>query len=200
GPPPARDLSGRCILPVARPRARGRSSIQPSAASFLVLLALLAAMHHVVVLRRRRVLLVVLADDGLARLVLVVSSVERGLLLHGRVPLPAVLALIGRHWSGGRHVSAIHLVPVLMLLGPGGAPMLGPPRRSGRRPPVKVGRRPPVVPDRHLENEGGHDLRIDQRPRSVVPGARVPVVVLVDPVHAVVEEEVAVDAGRVVHR
>ena len=138
------------------------------------------------------------AHGGLARLVLVIPGVESRLLLHGRVALFSVLTLVGRHGRGAWYVGAIHVVPAAVRLRPGGPPVLCPAGRRIRCPAMKIAGWPTVVSDRNLEDEGGYDVRIDERPRAVVPGAAVPVVVLVDPVHAVVEEEVAVDARRIV--
>ncbi len=56
----------------------------------------------------------------------------------------------------------------------------------------------PVVAHRNSQDEHRHNLRCRQRPGSVVPATRVPVVSLVGPEEAIVEEEVPVQSRSVV--
>src|SRR6266508_3663135 len=72
--------------------------------------------------------------------------------------------------------------------------------RRLRPPSAKVHRGPPVVADRNSQDEYRHRLPSHNPPGSVVPGARVPVIPLVDPVHAIVEEVVCLHARGVVDR
>src|SRR5450759_496285 len=80
------------------------------------------------------------------------------------------------------------------------APVLAPAWRCIRLPPAKVRRRIPVVAHRDSQDEQRHNFWAHKPPRPVVPGTRVPVVALVDPVHAIVEEIVRIQSWRVVNR
>ena len=78
--------------------------------------------------------------------------------------------------------------------------MLAPARRSIRAPAAKVPRRLTVIADGNPQNVKRYHYRVDIAPRAVVPGTRVPVIVLVNPVHAVVKEVVALNIRRIVDR
>src|ERR1035437_7880495 len=80
------------------------------------------------------------------------------------------------------------------------APVLAPAWRCIRPPPAKVPRRIPVVAYRDSQDEQRYNFWAHKPPRSVVPGTRVPVVALVDPVHAIVKEIVRIQSWRVVNR
>ncbi len=78
------------------------------------------------------------------------------------------------------------------------APVFAPVRRRIRLPAAKVRRRRAVVAHRDSQHKQRHEFRGHPAPRPVVPGARVPDVVPVHPVHAIVEEEVRIQSRRVV--
>ena len=122
------------------------------------------------------------------------------LLYLARVTLAGILPLVGGQRRGARRRCAIPMVPAPMVLFPRRPPVLTPARRRVGRPGMEVGRRSPVVAHRHAQDVQGHELRGDQHPWAVVPGALVPVVVDEDPVQAVVEEEVGSEPRRVIHR
>src|SRR5664280_341303 len=113
----------------------------------------------------RRWLFEVLANVRVARHVAIVLAAKRLLLLRGR-----------------RRGTAVPLIPPASTLLPRIAPVLAPARRSVRLPAAEVRRRTVVVAHGYPKDEEGHVLRTHQVPRSVVPGARVPVVALVGPV------------------
>ncbi len=154
--------------------------------------------------RRRRTLdmlrLILLAHDRVLRLVAVVLAVQRLLLRRLRIPVAGILPLIGGQRRRRWRRAAVPLVPAAAALCPFVAPMLTPARRRIRLPPVKIRRRLAVIAHGNAQHVHRHDVARHQPPRPVVPGARVPVVALVDPVHAVVEEVVGTDLRRVVDR
>ena len=84
------------------------------------------------------------------------------------------------------------------------APIRGPsvrPSVAGHRAANRRSRgRGPVVADRDTQHEQRHRLGAHHAPWPVVPGACIPVVALVDPVHAIVEEEIRTQAWRVIDR
>src|SRR6185369_7914972 len=91
------------------------------------------------------------------------------------------------------------MVPTASLLRPPVAPMLAPAWRCIELPATKIGRRIAVIAHRDAQYVDRNSLRAHQRPRAVVPGTAVPVVLLIDPVDAVVEEVVRLQARRVVN-
>jgi hypothetical protein len=91
-------------------------------------------------------------------------------------------------------------VPSASMLLPFMAPVLAPAWRRIRAPPAKVRRRIPVVAHRDSQDEQRHNLRGHKPPRPVVPGTRVPAIPLVNPVHAIVKEEVRIQSRSIVDR
>ena len=98
-------------------------------------------------------------------------------------------------WRG----TAIPLVPAASLLLPSLAPVLTPARWRIRPPAAKIPRRIAVVAYRDAQDEQRHRRRRHARPRPAVPGAGVPVIVLIDPVHAIVEEEIRIQSWSIVN-
>src|SRR3984893_17740610 len=164
----------------------------------LLVVSLTSLLFRVLTSMGRRVLLIVLLHDGLMRLVLVVPAMEDRLLLRRRISLARVLPLVRRHGCGAHRVTPIRLVPATVLLLPTAPPVLAPSRRRVRGPSAEVARGTAVVSDGDAQEDLRHDAGVDRRPGAVVPGARVPAVILIDPVHAVVEEEVGVHLRSVV--
>src|SRR6266699_31131 len=143
---------------------------------------------------------IVLLHHGVTRLVTVMLAAKRVLLLHPGVPIPRILPLVDRQRGGPWSSAAVPPVPSGATLLPVTAPVLAPAWRRIRPPSAKVHRGPPVVADRNSQDEYRHRLPSHNPPGSVVPGARVPVIPLVDPVHAIVEEVVCLHAWGVVDR
>ena len=112
------------------------------------------------------------------------------LLDHARVARPRIGPLVTRQRRRGRDGAAVPAVPSAALLFPVAAPMLVPARRCVRAPAAEVRRWLAVIADRHAQHVERHVLRPHRVPRAVVPIARIPVVILIDPVQAVVEEVV----------
>src|SRR5216683_2207095 len=79
--------------------------------------------------------------------------------------------------------SASTLLPVM-------APALAPTWRPIGPPPGPGDWRMAIVAHGYPKDEHRHDFRAHQPPGAVVPGARVPVIPFVRPVHAIVEEQV----------
>src|SRR5512144_1115572 len=94
----------------------------------------------------------------------------------------------------------VPVVPSRSALLPLVAPALAPAWRRIGPPPGPGSRRMAIVAHGYPQDERGHAFRAHQPPRSVVPGARVPVVPLIGPVQAIVEEQVHVPSRVVVHR
>jgi len=116
-----------------------------------------------------------------------------------RIPVARILSLIGGQRRGRRDGLAIPLIPAASTLRPVTAPVLVPARRRVRPPAAEVWRWLAVVAHGHAQDVHRHHLGPHPAPGSVVPGARVPVVSLEDPVQAVVEEVVRTQPRRVVH-
>lgn len=57
-----------------------------------------------------------------------------------------------------------------------------------------------VVGDRNAQDEQGHGPRFNEKPGAIIPVAHIPVVVLVSPIEAIVEEVVAMEARGVIDR
>ena len=137
----------------------------------------------------------------IARLVAVILVVNIALLLHLMgIAIPGILALVGRQRCWRRRRTTVPPVPSAALLRPVIAPVIAPAWRRILLPTAEIGRRRPVVAHRDAQDEQRHRLRTDESPRSVVPGTRVPVVSLVKPVHAIVEEEIRTHFRRIVDR
>ncbi|MFA7061602.1 MAG: hypothetical protein WC156_12405 [Pedobacter sp.] len=54
--------------------------------------------------------------------------------------------------------------------------------------------------NRDTQDKQRHHLRLHKRPGAVVPGAGIPVIVLVNPVHAIVKEIIGIHLWSVVDR
>src|SRR6266545_2956425 len=143
---------------------------------------------------------IVLLHHGVTRLVTVMLAAKRVLLFRPGVPIPRILPLVDRQRGGPWNGATVPPVPSGATLLPVTAPVLAPAWRRIRPPSAKVHRGPPVVADRNSQDEYRHRLPSHNPPGSVVQGARVPVIPLVDPVHAIVEEVVCLHARGVVDR
>src|SRR6185369_17097036 len=148
---------------------------------------------------RRHLLLRALRGGSVARLVAVVAAMQRLLLLDLGIPISRVLPLIDRQRGRRRYSSPVPMVPTASALRPLVAPMLAPARRCIALPATEICRWIAVVAHRNAQYIHRHGLRAHQPPGAVVPGTAVPVVLLIDPVDAVVEEEVRLQARCVVH-
>ena len=94
----------------------------------------------------------------------------------------------------------IPLIPTAPMLLPIVTPVIAPARRCFSAPSVKIGWRIPVVAHRDAQDIQGNHLRGYKTPRPVVPGTRVPVVALINPVHAIVKEEIRILSRRIIDR
>ena len=90
-------------------------------------------------------------------------------------------------------------IPSASLLLPVVAPVLAPMRRNIHAPAGKIGW---SLPKSVVARAAGtrHILRSDLVPRAIVPAARIPVVVLVHPIQAVVKEVIRMHMWVVVDR
>ncbi len=124
---------------------------------------------------------------------------DGGLLGAPGIAIARVLPLIGRQRRGGGRGRAIPSIPAAATRLPRSAPALAPAGRVIGGPAAEVRGSVPVVAHRNAQEIGRHVHRIHHLPRPVVPGARVPVVAVEDPIQAVVEEVVRAHSRRVVH-
>jgi len=135
-------------------------------------------------------LLMRLVDHGVTRLVAVVCVPKHLLLLRLGIPTTRILPLIDRQRCACGRGATVPPIPSASTLFPCIAPVLAPPWRRIRLPALEVCRRLPVVGDGDSQDVHGHDFGSHQPPRPVVPGARIPGVPLVGPVHAIIEKVV----------
>src|SRR6185369_3505084 len=146
-------------------------------------------------------LLEMLADYLVTRLITVTLAAQRMLLLYlTGIPVSRILPLVDRQRGARRSSVAIPPAPSAVTLFPAITPVLAPAGRGIRLPPAKVHGRLPVVAYRDTKDKQRYNLRLHKPPGAVVPGTRVPVVVLVDPVHAVVKEIIAIHLWSIVDR
>ena len=89
-------------------------------------------------------------------------------------------------------------IPIAVVLLPAATPVLTPARRLPAVPLLKICGRPPVVENRHAQYEIRYEPRLDQIPWAVVPRARVPIIVGVGPVKAIVEKQVRIHPWSVI--
>ena len=132
--------------------------------------------------------LVILLGDGVLRTVTIVLSLQYLLLVNMRITVAGILPLIRRQRGRRRHRTAVPAIPTRPMLLPRATPMLAPVRWSARGPAPEIGRRPTVITNRNAKNIERYRDGFYELPWTVVPSARIPVVVDVDPVHPVVEE------------
>src|SRR6185437_9144824 len=115
------------------------------------------------------------------------------------VAVPGIVALVVGKRRARRHVPAIEVVPIAMVLRPAAAVMLVPARRRVECPAAEERRAAMVVAHRHAQDVDRHVVGRHERPGTVVPLALVPVVIVEKPVVAIVEKVVLVQVRRVVH-
>src|SRR3569623_1650365 len=88
--------------------------------------------------------------------------------------------------------------PSAATLFPVAAPVVAPARRCVGTPAVEIRGWMTVITDRNAQDIQRHLITIHQVPRSVVPAARIPVVILEYPVQTIVEEDIHILPGGVV--
>src|SRR6185503_8163855 len=145
-------------------------------------------------------LLTILPHDRILRLVAIPLALQHALLLHARITVPRVLSLIHRQRGGRETRTAVPPIPAATTLLPVMAPALAPARGSLGAPSYPGHRRLAIVSDGDAQDESRHVFRAHQSPGTVVPGARVPLIALVRPVQAVIEEQVHVASRGIVDR
>ena len=146
-------------------------------------------------------LLKVLADYRFMGLVTVILAAYSMLLPHlAGISVSSKLPLVVRQRGGRRSRSAVPPIPSASLLRPSMTPVITPVGCRISPPPAKVCRRMPVVANGNTQDELRHNQWVHKPPGAVVPGTRVPVIVLVDPVHAIVKEIVGINLWCIVDR
>ena len=105
-----------------------------------------------------------------------------------RVAVSGVTPLINRQGCGKWRRAVVTTIPARTSLFPVMSPALFPVGCGIHTPSLKVLWRLAVVADRNNQHQSRHEFRRRQLPGSVVPVARIPIVLLVDPIHAVVKE------------
>lgn len=143
--------------------------------------------------------LIALTHDALVRAVVVMLTVDRALLIFVMgIPVPRIPLLVvgqrGERWRG----PVVPPVPAVAMTLPLAAPVFSPMGRRVVVPPVKVRRWIPVVTHGDAQDEERNIPRVHEIPGPVVPGAHIPVVILIDPVHAVIKEKIQIQLRCVV--
>jgi hypothetical protein len=87
-----------------------------------------------------------------------------------------------------------------MTLPPFTAPVLIPARGSIGLPPAEILRRLTVIAYRDTKDEQRHKFRLYKAPWAVVPGTRIPVIILIYPVHTIVKEIVGINPWSIIDR
>src|SRR5690606_31834758 len=108
------------------------------------------------------------------RAIAVVLLLQIALALIIRIPVAAIVALIGRQRRASRHITAIPVVPAIVAMRPARTPVMAPARRRVVIPAAEVRRRRAVITHRHAQHEPRHIIRLDVIPRAVVPVAHIP--------------------------
>jgi len=140
-------------------------------------------------------------DGRLARFIAIISVLQLILLLNASwIAISRVMSLIFRRWRCCGGIAAVPSIPVTPALFPVATPVISPSRRSIGAPTTEIGRGVTVIPHRDTQDENRHNFRADYPPRTVVPGTGIPVIVLVDPIHTVIEEKVCRKPRRVIDR
>jgi len=116
----------------------------------------------------------------------------------GRVAIALITTLVIGQWRKGRYIASIETVPPTMGIGPVTPPILVPTRRPITVPSVKIRWRIGVITHGNTQDEERHIKGIDDLPRTVVPIAREPAVVVINPIEPVVEEVIATEVRCVI--
>lgn len=144
-------------------------------------------------------MLKMLPRDGLARLVAVILGPNSILLLdRPRIPCTRVLPLVVRQKRWRRSRPAIPPIPPAPVCLPVSAPVVAPARWRIEIPADEVTRRPAVIAHRNAQHIHRHVLGLYLFPRPVVPTADIPVVLIVDPIEAIVKEVIPIGLRRIV--
>lgn len=142
---------------------------------------------------------IALTHDFLVRAVKVTLTVDRALLiLIMGIPVPRKSPLIKRQRCRPGRGPLVPPIPAVSMALPLAAPAFSPMGRRVVVPPVKVWRRISVVTHGDTQDEERYIPGVHELPGAVVPVARIPVVILVNPVHAVVKEKIQIQLGCVV--
>jgi hypothetical protein len=80
------------------------------------------------------------------------------------------------------------------------SPVLSPTGGCVWLPAAKIDRWLPVIANRYTQDEQRHKLRLYNLPWTVIPGTRIPVIVIIYPVHSIIEKIVGSNLWRVVDR
>jgi len=110
------------------------------------------------------------------RLVMIVAVPQGLLLIHTRIAVARIVALVDRQGCPLGNGKSIPTVPPPPALVPVSAPMVTPTRRRLAIPPEEISRWPSIIEHRDSQQEIRHPFRIDQIPRAVIPGTGVPVI------------------------
>ncbi|WP_223905329.1 hypothetical protein [Geobacter sp. AOG1] len=146
-------------------------------------------------------MLIVLANYRVARLVTVLLVAYLLLLLNlAGIPVSRILPLVDGQRGGRRSRAAPPSVPAASALLPPTAPVLTPAGWCIRPPAAEVHRRLSVVAHGDTQDVQRHGIRVHKPPGAVVPGTRVPVIALENPVHPIVKEIVVIHPWSVVDR
>ncbi len=150
-------------------------------------------------LHRGSFLMITLAHRCIARMVTIMFVTQRMLVFTSRITVTRIMTLVCRRRCGVPHDATIPVIPAMAMLRPARTPMDVPTRRRRYHPTVEIRWRIDVVTHRHPQHEQRYVNGINQIPGPVIPGARIPAVVVVDPVKSVEKKQVCMRLWRVVH-
>jgi hypothetical protein len=125
---------------------------------------------------------------GFTWLVLIMLLAYHVLFFRMRITITGELTLISGQWCRARHLLVVPAIPIAMMSFPIMTPVFLPTWWAIWHPAAEVGRRSSVITHGHTQYKNRHIVWLDEQPRSVVPIAGVPVVVVVNPVLPIVEE------------
>ena len=141
-----------------------------------------------------------LADYLVTRLVTVLLAAQRMLLFNTRISVTRILPLVGWQRGGCRSGIPVPAIPTASTVFPVPAPVLTPTGGSIALPTPEIQGRLAIVAYGNPQDIQRHNLRPYYSPGTVVPGTGIPVVVQVNPVHAIVKEIVGIQVWSVVDR
>jgi len=111
-----------------------------------------------------------------------------------------IVALVARQGCAWRQCSPVPAIPAGTAPLPLRAPVLSPTWRGITGPAAEEHWWAAIETHRYAQHERRHRVRLDLVPRTVVPSARVPLIIRKQPVRPIIKEEVLVELRGVVDR
>ena len=149
---------------------------------------------------RRGALVMTLTDHLVTRLVVIMLVTDHALIFLSRITIAVIVPLVHRQGRGRICHAAIPAIPAVVISRPARAPVQFPARRRIDHPAVKIHWRRYVVTHGHTQHKQRHVVRFDEIPGAVIPGTRIPAIILIHPVQAVIKEIIRLRLRCVIHR